>query len=131
MRESRRERYEAAMNVVANAKNKLRKEEYWMSKQPKARSTKSRARIDQFYALKQTANDKPAGDNKAEFGSAMTRLGSKVTLTRSRSLPSPQHNKDWVGRASTNPQPPLYSQWRPGPNPPRRKQTQARSKIGY
>jgi ATP-binding cassette subfamily F protein uup len=88
MRAMRRERYEAAMQGVANAKNKLRKEADWMSRQPKARSTKSRARIDQFYALKEKANDKPVGDQKAEFGSAMTRLGSKVQPCTSLCVPA-------------------------------------------
>lgn len=89
MRGMRRERYEAAMHEVASAKNKLRKEADWMSRQPKARSTKSRARVDQFFALKEKANDKPAGDQKAEFGSAMTRLGSKVHPCTSTFIPSP------------------------------------------
>ena len=49
-----------------------------MSRQPKARSTKSRARIDAFYSLKEVAASGPKEDHRAQFGTSMTRLGTKV-----------------------------------------------------
>ena len=62
---------------VGKAKNLLRKELEWMRRQPKARGTKSKARIDSFYTLKDEAG-KNLEDGKLELDVKMTRLGSKI-----------------------------------------------------
>ncbi len=62
---------------VGKAKNLLRKELEWMRRQPKARGTKSKARIDSFYDLKGEAG-KNLEDSKLELDVKMTRLGSKI-----------------------------------------------------
>eukprot|EP00959_Pyramimonas_sp_CCMP1952_P282377 5902084-Pyramimonas_sp.AAC.2 len=80
MREMRAERIAQQMHEVNAANNKLRKESVWMSRNPKARSTKSRARIDAFYNLKEVAASGPKADHKAQFGTSMARLGTKVML---------------------------------------------------
>jgi len=59
------------------AKNLLRKELVWMRKQPKARTTKSKSRIDSFYELKEKASvDLTEGEMKLEIN--ITRLGGKI-----------------------------------------------------
>jgi len=59
------------------AKNLLRKELAWMRKQPKARTTKSKSRIDTFYELKEKASvDLSEDEMKLEINIA--RLGGKI-----------------------------------------------------
>ncbi len=71
------EREEIEGTNVGKAKNLLRKELEWMRRQPKARGTKSKARIDSFYTLKDEAG-KNLEDSKLELDVKMTRLGSKI-----------------------------------------------------
>eukprot|EP00854_Cymbomonas_tetramitiformis_P012912 gene12912-15262_t len=78
MREIQAERRAAQAHEAANARTRLRKETVWMSKQPKARSTKSRARIDQFYELTATAKKKAASDSTVQLSAQMARLGKEV-----------------------------------------------------
>jgi ATP-binding cassette subfamily F protein uup len=59
------------------AKNLLRKELKWMRKQPKARTTKSKARIDAYYDLKEKASVKTV-EQKMQLDMKMTRIGGKV-----------------------------------------------------
>ncbi len=59
------------------AKNLLRKELEWMRKQPKARTTKSKARIDAYYDLKEKASVK-IDDQKLQLDMKMSRIGGKV-----------------------------------------------------
>lgn len=67
--------------AIARAENTLRKEAEWMRRQPKARSTKSRSRIDRFYALTKKAERGPAVSGlELELGES--RLGSKVLALR-------------------------------------------------
>ncbi len=59
------------------ARNIMRTELEWMRRMPKARGTKSKARIDSFYELK----DKAAGkkkEGKMELDMKMNRIGGKV-----------------------------------------------------
>lgn len=59
------------------ARNIMRTELEWMRRMPKARGTKSKARIDAFYELK----DKAAGkkkEGKIELNVKMNRIGGKV-----------------------------------------------------
>ncbi|MFN5843707.1 MAG: ABC-F family ATP-binding cassette domain-containing protein, partial [Bacteroidota bacterium] len=59
------------------AKNLLRTELEWMRKQPKARTTKSKARIDAYYDLKEKASIK-TDEQKLQLDMKMSRIGGKV-----------------------------------------------------
>jgi ATP-binding cassette subfamily F protein uup len=59
------------------ARNLLAKELEWMRRQPKARGTKSKARIEAFYDLKEKANAKKS-DEKVQLEMSMNRLGGKI-----------------------------------------------------
>lgn len=71
------ERLEAESSKVEKARNLLRGELEWMRRQPKARGTKSKARIDAFYDLKKEAS-KDLSEDQLELRVKMTRLGSKI-----------------------------------------------------
>ncbi len=73
----REEREEVQQTEIDRAKQRLKSEQEWMRRQPKARSTKSKARIDAFYELKDKAN---SGYKAAELqlDIKMSRLGGKV-----------------------------------------------------
>lgn len=62
---------------VDKAKNLMRKELEWMRKQPKARGTKAKYRIDAFYELKEKASQNLKKD-KMELDIQETRQGTKV-----------------------------------------------------
>ncbi len=67
-------------NTIANidkARNLYRKELEWMRKQPKARTTKSRSREDNFYDIEAKAKQKVV-DQQVELQMKMNRLGGKV-----------------------------------------------------
>jgi len=73
----RAEREEALQVEIDKAGKLMKKELEWMRRQPKARTTKSKARIDQFYATKEKAN---SGERKQELklDVKMTRIGGKI-----------------------------------------------------
>ena len=58
-------------------KNLLRKEMEWLRRQPKARGTKSKARIDAVEDIAKKASRKVT-EEKPEFDTVMQRLGSKI-----------------------------------------------------
>lgn len=62
---------------IEKAKNLYRKELDWMRRQPKARTTKSKARIDSFYDLEKVAK-KRLEEKKLEFNVRMSRQGRKI-----------------------------------------------------
>ena len=68
------------MAEIDKAKNLMRKELEWMRRQPKARGTKSKARIDAFYDLKEKATSK-RDTQKLELDIKTTRQGGKVIET--------------------------------------------------
>lgn len=76
--EKKAEREEQLMAETSKAKNLLRKELDWMRKQPKARGTKAKSRIDAFYDTKEKASQKVGSDDKLEADVKMSRLGSKI-----------------------------------------------------
>lgn len=63
--------------VSEKAKNLLRRELEWMQKQPKARGTKSKSRIDAFYDLEEKSKSPSQRDN-VTLSSIMSRQGRKV-----------------------------------------------------
>jgi ATP-binding cassette subfamily F protein uup len=70
-------RIEAQKASVEKAKNLYSKELEWMRRQPKARTTKSKSRIDDFYEIKKRAQNRRK-DHKVQLEINMERLGSKV-----------------------------------------------------
>lgn len=62
---------------IEKAQNLMRKELEWMRRQPKARGTKQKARIEAFYDLKEKASHK-IDDKKVELDMKMQRLGGKI-----------------------------------------------------
>ncbi|MHB1922782.1 MAG: ABC-F family ATP-binding cassette domain-containing protein, partial [Chitinophagaceae bacterium] len=75
--EKKAAREEADRASVDKAKNLLRKELDWMRRQPKARTTKSKSRIDAYYDLKDKASGKVI-DQELELNVKMSRLGGKI-----------------------------------------------------
>jgi hypothetical protein len=55
----------------------LRKEQDWMNRQPQARATKAKYRIDAFYDLKEKASTR-VDNRQLELNIESARLGSKV-----------------------------------------------------
>ncbi len=62
---------------IDKARNLYRKELEWMRKQPKARTTKSKSRQDNFYEIEKKAKKQVAGD-QMQLDMKMSRLGGKV-----------------------------------------------------
>ncbi|MGB0879947.1 MAG: ABC-F family ATP-binding cassette domain-containing protein [Polaribacter sp.] len=75
--EKKEERITLEHVTTAKAKNLYKKELDWMRKQPKARTTKSKSRIDDFYQLKEKAHQRRK-DHTIQLEIAMERLGSKI-----------------------------------------------------
>lgn len=62
---------------IEKAKNRYRTELDWMRRQPKARTTKSKARIDSFYDLEKVAK-KRLEQKRLDFSVKMSRQGRKI-----------------------------------------------------
>ena len=75
--EKKAARIESQQASIDKARNEYRKELEWMRKQPKARSTKARSRIDAFYDVESRAKQR-IEDNKVQLQMKMNRLGGKV-----------------------------------------------------
>ncbi len=70
-------RIESHQASIDKARNEYRKELEWMRKQPKARTTKSRSREQNFYDVEAKAKQR-IEDNKVELQMKMNRLGGKI-----------------------------------------------------
>ena len=75
--EKKAARLESEAASIDKAKNTYRKELEWMRKQPKARTTKSKSRQDNFYIIEKKAKQQ-IEDNQLELQMKMNRLGGKV-----------------------------------------------------
>lgn len=75
--EKKAARIEQQSASIDKAKNLYRKELEWIRKQPKARTTKSKSRIDAFTDVEHRAKQK-IEDNDVQLSAKMTRLGGKV-----------------------------------------------------
>ncbi len=75
--EKKAARIESDIASVDKAKNLYRKELEWMRKQPKARTTKSKSRIDAFTDVESRAK-KRIEDKQLQLEVKMSRLGGKV-----------------------------------------------------
>ncbi len=63
--------------ATGKAKQLYKKELDWMRRQPKARTTKSKSRIDDFYEIKERAH-KRRNDHEVQLEINMERMGSKI-----------------------------------------------------
>jgi ABC transport system ATP-binding/permease protein len=70
-------RIESEAASIDKAKNLYRKELEWMRKQPKARTTKSKSRQDNFYEVEKKAKQQIV-DEQLQLDMKMSRLGGKV-----------------------------------------------------
>ena len=70
-------RIESELASIDKAKNQYRKELEWMRKQPKARTTKSKSRQDNFYEVEAKAKQK-IEDAQLQLNVKMSRLGGKI-----------------------------------------------------
>ncbi|MEO6176632.1 MAG: ABC-F family ATP-binding cassette domain-containing protein [Flavobacterium circumlabens] len=75
--EKKEERITSENASVDKAKNLFVKELEWMRRQPKARTTKSKSRQDDFYLIKEKAQSRRQ-ENKVELEINMERMGSKI-----------------------------------------------------
>ncbi|MEN8124579.1 MAG: ABC-F family ATP-binding cassette domain-containing protein [Bacteroidota bacterium] len=75
--QKREERIALEQLSVDKAKNLFNKELEWMRRQPKARTTKSKSRIDDFFKIKEKAHQRRK-DHKIQLEINMERLGSKI-----------------------------------------------------
>ena len=75
--EKKESRIERDTVEVGKAKQLYKKELAWMRKQPKARTTKSKSRIDDFTEIKHRAG-KRRNDHEIQLELNMERLGSKI-----------------------------------------------------
>lgn len=75
--EKKAERQEILEATIGKAQNIMRTELDWIRRQPKARGTKQKARVDAFQDLKKVATQKIQKD-ELEIKVQMNRLGSKI-----------------------------------------------------
>ena len=75
--EKKTARIESESASIDKARNTYRKELEWMRKQPKARTTKSKSRQDNFYEVEKLAKQRME-DAKLQLDMKMSRLGGKI-----------------------------------------------------
>jgi len=75
--EKKAARLESENASIDKARNEYRKELEWMRKQPKARTTKSKSRQDNFYEVEARAKQK-IEDAQLQLQVKMSRLGGKI-----------------------------------------------------
>ena len=75
--EKKSARIESDIASIDKAKNTYRRELEWMRKQPKARTTKSKSRQDNFYVVEKKAKQQIV-DEQLQLDMKMNRLGGKI-----------------------------------------------------
>jgi ABC transport system ATP-binding/permease protein len=75
--EKKAEREEQLQATIDKARNTFRKELDWIRRQPKARGTKQKARVDNFQEVKKVAGQR-IDDDELDLPVKMERLGSKI-----------------------------------------------------
>ncbi len=75
--QKKEERLEIEQTTQEKAQQLYKKELQWMRRQPKARTTKSKSRIDDFYAIKEAAFNRRK-EHQVELEINMQRLGTKI-----------------------------------------------------
>lgn len=73
----RQERIEAMSNELDRVRNRLRKEQEWMRRQPQARAGKAKYRIDAFYDLKKRSEVR-TNDETVSLNVESSYIGSKI-----------------------------------------------------
>ena len=76
--DAKQARLEAQGQQAAAARNLYRRELAWVRKQPKARESKSKSRLERFEELKSTVNAAPAPTQAVELEAGMQRLGTSI-----------------------------------------------------
>lgn len=92
----RAERMDNLTAELARVKNLLRTEAEWMSRQPQARGSKAKYRIDNFHQLEEKSRINLRNDN-VELGVASSYIGSKIFEAKnvSKSFGDIHILKDW------------------------------------
>ncbi|MDD2982403.1 MAG: ABC-F family ATP-binding cassette domain-containing protein [Crocinitomicaceae bacterium] len=75
--EKKAERQENLQSTIDKARNTFKKELDWIRRQPKARGTKQKARVDSFEDIKATASQR-IDDSEVDIPVKMERLGTKI-----------------------------------------------------
>ncbi len=75
--EKRAEREEVSRVEIGKARKLMKKELEWMRRMPKARTTKSKARIDSYYNTKDKANS-AVRKEELKLGVNISRVGNKI-----------------------------------------------------
>jgi ATP-binding cassette subfamily F protein uup len=75
--EKKAERQEQLQSTIEKARNTFKKELDWIRRQPKARGTKQKARVDAFQETKKVASQR-IDEDELEIPIKMERLGSKI-----------------------------------------------------
>ena len=75
--QNKEERLALEATNLGKAKSLFKKELDWMRRQPKARTTKSKSRTDDFYKIKEKAHQRRQ-DHQVQLEINMERLGSKI-----------------------------------------------------
>ena len=83
--QKKEERIASENASIDKAKNLFVKELDWMRRQPKARTTKSKSRQDDFYVIKEKAHSRRK-DHQLELEINMERMGSKIIEMHNVSL---------------------------------------------
>ncbi len=81
--EKKQERLQVESAEVQKAKNLMRKELDWIRRQPQARGTKAKYRVDAYEDLKEKAQTKIEGDSDIIINVASQYLGNKVVDLKS------------------------------------------------
>jgi ATP-binding cassette subfamily F protein uup len=80
----RSERIHNQEKEIEKARNQLRKEEDWIKRMPKARGTKAKHRIDNYYRLKDVASqEREEEEMKVDFEAS--RMGKKIMILKNLS----------------------------------------------
>jgi ATP-binding cassette subfamily F protein uup len=75
--EKKSDRQEQLQSTIDKARNTFKKELDWIRRQPKARGTKQKARVESFQDIKKTASQR-IDEDEIEIPVKMERLGSKI-----------------------------------------------------
>ena len=75
--QNKEERLALEATNLSKAKSLFKKELEWMRRQPKARTTKSKSRIDDFFEIKKKAHQR-RNEHEVQLEINMERLGSKI-----------------------------------------------------
>jgi ATP-binding cassette subfamily F protein uup len=75
--EKKAERQEQLQSTIEKARNTFKKELEWIRRQPKARGTKQKARIESFQEIKKVAGQR-IDEDELELPVKMERLGTKI-----------------------------------------------------